>query len=473
MLTSFGRGTLVSGVFLGLALTVAALSVLPPLPLLVLLLGAAGCFMVWRGPVFGLAALIVGSLHVPFGLSTGTQTEINVSVVLVLLLMAIWASRLLFQPGSRYVWPRPFVPLVGFLLVSGLAFLAGIEPWMTFAQTAPIRAQIGGLAIFVLSAGLFCVVAHLVPDARSLQRLVWIFLAAGTWFVIARYVTPIGLYPLRLIPAGAVGSLLFAWLVAVALSQGLFNRQLSASWRGALLGLVALILVPMVGAETWRGWLSGWVPAVAAAGVVILIGSPRSAVALGIVGAIASIPLLPKVIDVLFGGDNAYSYSTRLEAWAITWEMIKLNPLLGLGPANYYWYALLFPIRGYAVHFNSHNNYIDITAETGLLGLAFFLWFMLEVGYLGWRLRDRAPAGFPRAYVYGALGGLAGTLVAGMLGDWVLPFPYNVGLAGFRASMVGWFFLGGLVVLYRESCSSKPPPGSDRDTSATSPRATR
>jgi hypothetical protein len=34
-----------------------------------------------------------------------------------------------------------------------------------------------------------------------------------------------------------------------------------------------------------------------------------------------------------------------------------------------------------------------------------------------------------------------------MLGDWVLPFVYNVGLSGFRTGALAWFFLGGLVVL--------------------------
>lgn len=46
----------------------------------------------------------------------------------------------------------------------------------------------------------------------------------------------------------------------------------------------------------------------------------------------------------------------------------------------------------------------------------------------------------------GALGGLAGTLMSGMLGDWFLPFVYNVGLVGFRSSVFAWLFLGGLVV---------------------------
>ena len=66
---------------------------------------------------------------------------------------------------------------------------------------------------------------------------------------------------------------------------------------------------------------------------------------------------------------------------------------------------------------------------------------------LGLKLRNKATDGFSQAYVIGVLGGLAGTLVAGMLGDWVIPFVYNVGVRGFRTSVIAWIFLGGLVVI--------------------------
>ena len=82
----------------------------------------------------------------------------------------------------------------------------------------------------------------------------------------------------------------------------------------------------------------------------------------------------------------------------------------------------------------------------------------MEVGKLGWQLRSRVPEGFAKAYVYGAIGGLAGTLVAGMLGDWVLPFVYNIGFAGFRASVLAWLFLGGLVALGRITHSNGKMP---------------
>ena len=42
-----------------------------------------------------------------------------------------------------------------------------------------------------------------------------------------------------------------------------------------------------------------------------------------------------------------------------------------------------------------------------------------------------------------SLDSLLGILAA----DWVPPFVYNIGLAGFRVGVLGWVFLGGLVSL--------------------------
>ena len=40
-----------------------------------------------------------------------------------------------------------------------------------------------------------------------------------------------------------------------------------------------------------------------------------------------------------------------------------------------------------------------------------------------------------------------GMLVSMLLGDWVLPFVYNVGIDGMRSSLVGWMFLGAMTSL--------------------------
>jgi O-antigen ligase len=146
-------------------------------------------------------------------------------------------------------------------------------------------------------------------------------------------------------------------------------------------------------------------------------------------------------------GAEDYSWGTRLDAWKIVLQIVSISPVLGLGFANYYWYTPLFPIRGWFVRFNSHNQFVDLIAQTGVIGLLCFSWIFLEAGLLGLWLRNRVPDGFPVAYVYGALGGLVGTFVAGWLVDWVLPFTYNIGMSGFRASVIAWIFMGGLAAV--------------------------
>ena len=228
--------------------------------------------------------------------------------------------------------------------------------------------------------------------------------------------------------------------LSLAFSQAVLNRDLHPGWRLALAGLVvAAFYATYVQSSVWR---SGYIPPLLGMAAIIGIRWWRLGLALALCGLVLGPGLLSLQI-----ADDEYSYATRLEAWQIVAEVVKVNPILGLGPANYHWYTPLFPIWGYAVQFNSHSQYVDLLAQTGALGLACFLWFAAAIGWLGWRLRERVPDGFARAYVYGALGGLVGTLVAGMLGDWVLPFFYNIGVSGFRASMLGWLFLGGLVAL--------------------------
>jgi O-antigen ligase len=237
-------------------------------------------------------------------------------------------------------------------------------------------------------------------------------------------------------------------VVAMGFSQAAFNRDLHPGWRLAIGGLILYTLYDLFIIRFVDK--SGWLPVLICIGVMIGLRSWRAGLVLIPVAAIAVFFLTTRVVN-----SEEYSVSTRFDAWLILAQIIKINPLLGLGFANYYWYTPLFPIRGYAVSFNSHNNYVDIVAQTGFVGLICLLLFLWQVGWVGWRLRNQVPSGFAQAYVYGALGGLAGMVVVGMMGDWILPFFYNIGLSGFRSSMLGWLFLGGLVSLEQMIRSQK------------------
>jgi hypothetical protein len=59
-----------------------------------------------------------------------------------------------------------------------------------------------------------------------------------------------------------------------------------------------------------------------------------------------------------------------------------------------------------------------------------------------------AGQGFGSGLAHGVLGGLAGAVVAMLLGDWVIPFVYNQTIAGFRYTLYTWLFLGALMSMY-------------------------
>ena len=149
-------------------------------------------------------------------------------------------------------------------------------------------------------------------------------------------------------------------------------------------------------------------------------------------------------------GDEQYSLLTRAEAWRVLWRIVERSPLIGTGSGQLLLlHRELFDSR-LVRRFFSHNNYQDLLLQTGILGFAAFFWFAFEVFWLSLRLYRHVPDGFAKAYAIGAMGGLAGSLVAGMLGDWIIPFYYNGGIIGFRSSLLFWVFLGGLLTLKRQ-----------------------
>lgn len=406
--------------------------------LLILLAGSTGTLALLRWPPLGLLLVSFGGLVIPYVGPAG----FNASMAIIGLMLVLWLGDMFVRERRiRLVQSQTVWPLLGLVGTAALAFIIGQFSWLNFAKNAPLDAQLGGFAVFALSVAAFFLVSNQVRDLRWLQLMTWTVLAFGSLYVAGR-IAPGLLGPVvyKVFQGQAIGGVFYAWLPALAFSQFLFNHKLHPAWRGVL-GLLVVATLYTTFVQNF-GWKSGWLPAFTGVVVIVWLRSWQFGLLLSLIAAVPVIALIPDFLS-----SDAYSVSTRLDAWLIMLEIIKINPLLGLGFGNYYWYTPLFGIRGWTVTFNSHNNYVDIVAQTGLLGLACFLWFFGEVGRLGCRLRGRVPDGFPKAYVNGALGGLVATLVAAMLGDWVLPFVYNIGLAGFRTGVLAWLFLGGLVAL--------------------------
>jgi O-antigen ligase len=251
-------------------------------------------------------------------------------------------------------------------------------------------------------------------------------------------------------------SMFWTWLPALALGQLLFNRQLKRPVR-----LWLVVLLAAAAYVVWlrmNDWVSGWAPFSVAAAAVVWLRVWRNNRAAGLAVGAALVALAVLAYPAVFvhaGGEQelATSWGGRQALYRATLDLVTDHPILGLGPAAYRHYAAARWLSlgvGRALYVrplvSSHNNYIDLYAQMGLVGLGLFLWFLAEVGRLGWRLASRV-VDFEEGYVQGALGGLAGTVVAMLLADWFLPFVYNIGFPGFRTSVLAWMFLGGLVAL--------------------------
>ncbi len=400
-----------------------------------LAVGAIGAVVAFNHPMLGLGILLLACLISPVDVGPVPAAGLAAAgLTLVFVLKMILSQQ---KPEIS----RPMLPLIAFVAVASLSFLSGQFPWFS-AAPAPLRAQLGGLGIFWLSALTFFLVALQVRDPLSLRRFTWIFLGIGG-FLLAAYLIPGG-RPILTVLGGSMGSLFWIWYIALAFGQAILNPLLQLWTRFLLIGIASFALGFRIFVATDSA--SGWVPCLVAIMVLMMIGAPRLAVALGLLAAIAVIPFLETIVTKVWEAEQ-YSLITRWEALKTLWQVIKSNPILGLGPSNYYFYTELFPLMGWYVKFNSHNNYLDLLAQTGIAGLVCFLWFSAEVARSGFRLLKRLKDGFERAFAFAAIAGLAGTLVAGALGDWFLPFVYNVGYSGLQVSLLGWFFMGGLVAI--------------------------
>lgn len=404
--------------------------------LLVMLGGIAFVLALLRQPTIGFILVLIGGMLVPF---TG-PSGLNAAMVVIALMLGLWIMEMfIVRRNFQFVRSPVILPIIVFLISSTLAFFIGQIPWFIFARQAPLDAQVGGFAVFIFSIGGMLLSAHLIRDVRWLKITVWTFLGLAGIYVVSRALNLNVIAQLYHVSYSSQ-SMFWTWLITLASSQIIYNNKLTGRIKALLVALVAVTLyVALVQGFDWK---SGWLPSVVA--LLVLVGLRyRKFIVFGL--PFVLIGAFYITMDLI--GSEDYSWGTRVDAWRIILEISRISPLLGMGFANYYWYTPLFPIRGWRVSFNSHSQFVDLIAETGYVGLLSFLWIFFETGRLAWRLTRQLSDGFKKAYAYGVFAGICATILAAFMGDWVLPFVYNVGLAGFRASILPWIFMGGVISL--------------------------
>lgn len=444
---------------------------------LLLFAGIVG-MVVLRYPKLALPSFVFAVALVPWTMSTGTGSAVNVSIIGLAAIAALWGLRMVIEQRIE-LRPSPANLPWGLLAVaSGASIVAGWVFWdpVVTVRSSFVVVQMAQWALFVLSALAFLLGGNFARERSELRVLAWVVIGLGVLFVV-QGILPSGL--VSWLPANSfTGPLARIWIVSLSLAFALFDRQLG-SWTRIGCGLLGTLVV-IVSMTASRTWMSGWLPLIVVLIALVAMRIGRGSVRIAGVFAIPSLMLVFTSFARATESD-LWSWETRVVAWQGLFELVGDRWLLGLGLGAYwhYWrgvlgsFSYLDPATGYLhvttdPQVNMHNNYLDLFGQVGLVGLLIFLWVLAAIALQAWRVYRSEAAGFGRSYAAACLAGLAGMAFTGMLGDWIIPFVYNIGLNGFREASVAWLLLGGVVLLAAEPAPSRTAEsaiGRDAETS--------
>jgi len=434
--------------------------------LLALILALILFTVVMIRPVLGLPAFVLTALLIRVEFGTGTAVKISATFILVPVLLGIWAiGSILRRRKERLISSPTLWPLLLFVLSGLLSLLAGNALWDPNVPRSGnlLLVQLTQWAIFGVSAGAFWLTANLIQDIVWLRRLTQVFVVLGSILITLRLVPGISGVVYGFSTTMLIWPASIMLLTALGGGQLLYNRTLSRRVVGMLIVMLGVIIVYSFVIR--REDTSVWIGVAAALGALFWLRFPRLHWPLIIGGVVLTAMgvLLPSIYNFA-GGEKEWLISggSRLLLIERVVEVTMHNPITGLGPAAYRSYAALQPLAYGGAYWlqpavNSHNNYVDLFAHVGLLGLALLAWFAVAFARTGLLLRRRHTEGFAAGYVNGILAAGCGSLVLMLFADWILPHVYNIGFDGFQASVLVWLFMGGLVVL--ENMGKEESPG--------------
>src|SRR5438270_471504 len=389
-----------------LAITLAAtLGTTYPLPLFAAFMGLPVFFLLIKRVDFSLLLLAAGTTAIAPKLVTLKSADIYACQILIavlfctLLVQAAFRTHKISLPPLRAIWPQ-----LGLFI---LAIISNVMIQLTWTHGVPkklnnnpiIYSEVLGIISFTFPLMVYVIVNMIVSvKERYVVYIQRIFIIMGI------FVALVVLYDFRRIGAD-IYTFRFsephiAWMSLRAIAQLLaltcilaYARFLYATtWLQRITYLViALLSLTTVILTLENSW---WVEAFIALIVMTIIYSWR----LISFYMVLAIPLLPALkaeytkLQAVKSVDNS-----RLIIWVDALRVWSKQPVLGVGPGNFWAYDQVFTnlpralrncnATGLCV---AHNGYLQILGEEGPLGLFLFLAFPIVIIVLAALLYRRA-----------------------------------------------------------------------------------
>lgn len=383
--------------------------------------------------------ILFAGIFIPLGVQA-RGSLVMLSLMLSVVFLGLWILRMLVVERRFHFEPTlANWPLFGFMaiVVISLVWSNIYRDVLVQTSNSAIFVQISQALVMLCLGGLYLLVVNHFPTLNWLKAMVVLLLAGGALGLVNEFVV-------ATVPVQTRGTFTM-WVVSISLALLLFHRRLNMRTRLLLFALVLGWCYWSFGLRIT--WLASWLPTLVAIGVLLLMRSWKL-LALAAVAAVIWGALNLSYIDSIVNAETDESGHTRLDAWMMNWRVTSEHLLFGTGPAGYAaYYMSYFPTRATA----THNNYIDVVAQTGVVGLACYLGFFLAVTWQGWQLsrRLRGRGDFAEAMTLAALAGTFGCMVINAFGDWLIPFAYTQGILGYDYAAYNWLFMAAIPLIDR------------------------
>lgn len=347
-----------------------------------------------RGAALAASAAVVLRWLSAGAAETGTNLLVDLPAWIAL---AAWFSARALRGGGAWKFAGTEFGLIAFVIA---AFLSALGASFRTAAADQAMGFLGAALLFVLSV-------QAVGRGPLLRIFSSTAFALGVYALVQRFV----IFPQTRAEYGALPVDLSRRLEAGEVMATFFYPNTFGGYLALLLPLLAGALLDSL-REGPRRYLPAAAALAAAAGAMPLTGSGGAWTALGIgaaafgalwitrkrgrslavgagvaaaiLGAAALAAFLPRLAE------KSPSIRNREAYWTAAVRIFRTAPLLGVGPDNYQDYYPEFKPETPQETRKAHNDYLQILAETGLLGILAFL-SVLVLGLRPALAREEAP----------------------------------------------------------------------------------
>jgi len=368
---------------------------------------------------------------------TGAQTAVSFALL-------FWVLRMLTMRKVNLVKSPLNIPIAAFLVAVAIGVIMAVD----FRYSLKRYMSLGWISIFFLTM-------NNIKDVNQFKRLIRILILITTIagaYGIFQHLTRIDFFGnvkhLNLAFARSTGFfdgpatfgnyILLVLPVVIGLSYYSKTRR-EKSWLRLSSLVILTAIIFSYGRAVWMGLIVG----------LIFMGILRSKRLL--LSIIAGIMICSIFILAFPSSEFAQRVATtvksknpvgdRIEFWEGSLRILRDYPITGVGWEGFRKvYPRYRPSEEKKSICNAHNNFVDVTVDSGLLGLGVFLWLLMTIYKVGFRIFKKLDDGYFKGIAWGFLGSFTAFLIAGLS-------QYNFGDS--EVVMLFYFLLGMVTLIPR------------------------